>query len=89
MSNFFYYSENIFIIINMKMLKKILRAAAAGAAFVVVYLVCLYAVQDYLIGTAAEWTRKYGVDAWRLDVPDEVSFRFLEHFKKRLKNGRW
>ena len=31
------------------MLKKILRAAAAGAAFVVVYLVCLYAVQDYLI----------------------------------------
>ena len=31
------------------MLKKILRAAAAGAAFVVVYLVWLYAVQDYLI----------------------------------------
>lgn len=43
------------------------------------------AVQDYLIGTAAEWTRKYGVDAWRLDVPDEVSFRFLEHFKKRIR----
>lgn len=40
---------------------------------------------DYLIGTAAEWTRKYGVDAWRLDVPDEVSFRFLEHFKKRIR----
>lgn len=45
------------------------------------------AVQNYLIGTAAEWTRKYGIDAWRLDVPDEVSFRFLEKFKKCIRDA--
>lgn len=42
-------------------------------------------VQDYLIGSAAEWTEKYGIDAWRLDVPDEVSLRFLEGFKRRIR----
>lgn len=42
-------------------------------------------VQDYLIGTATKWTEKYGIDAWRLDVPDEISFRFLEKFKKAIR----
>lgn len=44
-------------------------------------------VQDYLSGIAAEWTSKYGLDAWRLDVPDEVSSRFLEKFKKSIRKA--
>ena len=42
-------------------------------------------VTEYLIGTAERWTRQYGIDAWRLDVPDEVSDEFLRTFRKRLK----
>lgn len=44
-------------------------------------------VQDYLSGIAAEWTNKYRIDAWRLDVPDEVSLRFLEKFKKSIRDA--
>jgi len=43
-------------------------------------------VTDYLIGRAEAWTRDFGVDAWRLDVPDEVSMRFLREFKRRIRD---
>lgn len=42
-------------------------------------------VMDYLIGRAERWTRDYGIDAWRLDVPDEISMRFLREFKRRIR----
>ena len=31
-------------------------------------------VQDYLIRSAEMWTRKLHLDAWRLDVPDELAY---------------
>ncbi len=42
-------------------------------------------VMDYLIGQAECWTRDFGIDAWRLDVPDEISMRFLREFKRRIR----
>lgn len=42
-------------------------------------------IMDYLIGQAEHWTRDYGIDAWRLDVPDEISMRFLREFKRRIR----
>lgn len=42
-------------------------------------------VADYLIRSAEYWTERLGVDAWRLDVPDEVHPDFLRAFRKRLK----
>lgn len=42
-------------------------------------------VMDYLIGQAEHWTKDYGIDAWRLDVPDEISMRFLREFKRRIR----
>lgn len=42
-------------------------------------------VTDYLIGQAECWTRDFGIDAWRLDVPDEISMRFLREFKRRIR----
>lgn len=42
-------------------------------------------VMDYLIGQAEHWTRDYGIDGWRLDVPDEISMRFLREFKRRIR----
>lgn len=45
----------------------------------------LPAVQDYLIGAAEQWTRVLNLDAWRLDVPDEVSPAFLRAFRRRIR----
>jgi glycosidase len=45
----------------------------------------LPAVQDYLIGAAEQWTRVLNLDAWRLDVPDEVSPVFLRAFRRRIR----
>lgn len=42
-------------------------------------------VIEYLTEQAAYWTRKYGIDAWRLDVPDEVSDRFLSVFRRKMR----
>lgn len=42
-------------------------------------------VMDYLIGRAERWTPDFGIDAWRLDVPDEISMRFLREFKRRIR----
>ena len=42
-------------------------------------------VQNYLIGAAEYWTKMLDLDAWRLDVPDEVSPSFLRAFRRRIK----
>ena len=42
-------------------------------------------VMDFLISSAEYWTKKCHIDAWRLDVPDEVNVRFLRQFRSRLK----
>lgn len=43
-------------------------------------------VMDYLIVQAEMWTRDFKIDAWRLDVPDEISMRFLREFKRRIRD---
>ena len=43
-------------------------------------------VIGYLVSIAERWTREYGIDAWRLDVPDEVSLRFLHAFRARMRS---
>ncbi|MFA7109792.1 MAG: alpha-amylase family glycosyl hydrolase, partial [Sphaerochaetaceae bacterium] len=43
-------------------------------------------VMDYLINSAIKWTREYKIDAWRLDVPDEINDNFLRKFTTALKN---
>lgn len=45
------------------------------------------AVIDHLAGIAEEWTRKLNLDAWRLDVPDEISPRFLRMFRERVQRA--
>lgn len=42
------------------------------------------AVIDYFTGVAVDWMRRCGVDAWRLDVADEISHRFLKAFRQRV-----
>lgn len=42
-------------------------------------------VMKYLIEQAECWTQEFGIDAWRLDVPDEISMRFLREFKRRIR----
>jgi len=43
-------------------------------------------VQEFLISSAAKWTQKYNIDAWRLDVADEISDDFLRKYTLRLKS---
>ena len=45
-------------------------------------------VQEYLIGAAEKWTRQLHLDAWRLDVPDEVCPEFLRLFRRRMRSVR-
>lgn len=42
----------------------------------------------YLTEQAVAWTKRYEIDAWRLDVPDEVSRKFLQHFSDRMREIR-
>ncbi len=42
------------------------------------------AVIGYFSRTAANWMKNYGVDGWRLDVSDEISHRFLRHFREAV-----
>lgn len=41
-------------------------------------------VIDYFSGVACYWMREFGADAWRLDVSDELSHRFLRRFRERV-----
>ncbi len=38
----------------------------------------------YFSDVAVRWMRDYGVDGWRLDVSDEISHRFLRHFREAV-----
>ncbi len=38
-------------------------------------------VIKYFSDVALMWMRSYGVDGWRLDVSDEISHKFLRHFR--------
>ena len=42
-------------------------------------------VMDFLISQAEAWTINYHIDAWRLDVPDEINREFLYQFRNRMK----
>lgn len=42
-------------------------------------------VIDYLISRVERWTREFDIDAWRLDVPDEVNMHFLRKFSRRMR----
>ena len=42
------------------------------------------AVIRYFSGVAVNWMRDFGVDGWRLDVSDEISHRFLRHFREAV-----
>ena len=46
------------------------------------------AVAEYLIGAAEYWTKLCGIDAWRLDVPDEIHPSFLRQFREQMKRIR-
>jgi neopullulanase len=41
-------------------------------------------VRSYLLGVAEHWTR-FGVDGWRLDVPEEVEPSFWVEFRQRVR----
>ncbi len=41
--------------------------------------------RSYLIEIAKHWTKKLGIDGWRLDVSDEVSHTFWREFRKEIK----
>lgn len=38
----------------------------------------------YFSDVAVMWMREYGADGWRLDVSDEMSHRFLRHFREAV-----
>ena len=41
-------------------------------------------VIDYLVGSALYWTKKLGIDGWRLDVADEVSVTLWRRFRREI-----
>lgn len=42
-------------------------------------------VQDYLIDIATYWIKEFDVDAWRLDVANEVDHQFWKRFNKEVR----
>jgi cyclomaltodextrinase / maltogenic alpha-amylase / neopullulanase len=43
-------------------------------------------VREFLIGVGEYWIREYGIDGWRLDVPDEIRTPgFWEEFRSRVR----
>ncbi|MCX7775059.1 MAG: glycoside hydrolase family 13 protein [Spirochaetaceae bacterium] len=43
-------------------------------------------VREFLISGAEEFTRKYGIDGWRLDVANEIDHEFWREFRRRMKS---
>ena len=41
-------------------------------------------VIEYLVGSAVFWTKKLGIDGWRLDVADEVSVSLWRRFREEI-----
>jgi len=39
-------------------------------------------VQDYLLNIATYWIKEFDIDAWRLDVANEIDHHFWKEFKK-------
>ena len=46
------------------------------------------AARKYLIDAALFWVNECDIDAWRLDVSDEVSFSFWREFRAELKKAK-
>lgn len=42
-------------------------------------------VQRYLLNMAAYWTKEFSIDAWRLDVANEIDHAFWRTFKKHVQ----
>ncbi|WP_076460830.1 glycoside hydrolase family 13 protein [Limosilactobacillus caccae] len=42
------------------------------------------AVQDYLLGIAKYWVEKFDIDAWRLDVANEIDHHFWRRFHQEM-----
>jgi glycosidase len=45
-------------------------------------------VREYLIGAAVYWIKKCAIDAWRLDVSDEVSLDFWREFSRSVREAK-
>lgn len=41
-------------------------------------------VQDYLLEISTYWIREFGIDAWRIDVANEVDHHFWKRFYKTV-----
>ncbi|WP_461213819.1 glycoside hydrolase family 13 protein [Lacticaseibacillus sp. GG6-2] len=41
-------------------------------------------VQDYLLAIAIYWAKNFGIDAWRLDVANEIDHHFWRRFKASM-----
>lgn len=46
------------------------------------------AVQEYLLNIATYWIREFDIDAWRLDVANEVDHRFWKKFQTAVLNEK-
>lgn len=44
-------------------------------------------VRDFLIGIGTYYIKEYGIDGWRLDVSDEISYDFWREFRKAIKGA--
>lgn len=42
-------------------------------------------VKQYLIDAAKYWTQEFHIDAWRLDVANEIDFNFWRDFRRAIK----
>lgn len=42
-------------------------------------------VRDYIFNLSDYWTKEFGIDGWRLDASDEVSFDFWRAFRSHIK----
>jgi len=42
-------------------------------------------VQDYLLNIATYWIKEFDIDAWRLDVANEVDHQFWKRFNKEVR----
>ena len=41
-------------------------------------------VKDYLLKVATYWIEEFDIDAWRLDVANEIDHQFWKDFRKAV-----